>query len=125
MKEYLWSPSIDNWVIKENDASAFQFNNNFQFSSDLMAGGVPVKSENEEEEFDKLKQPYKGIKTLKNLKEQINQILDDIFTLSKTDKQNDGKNPYEKILNIIENPELKTMLEIASNEIKEKNLSSF
>lgn len=132
MKTY-WQPSIDNWIIKENDASAYSSGTNSSFASDKLAGGanssftggIPLKNE-EEEEFDKLKQPYKGIRTLKALKEQINQILEDAFNLSKVDKDHqDTNNPYEKIINILKNPDLNTMLEIASNEAKNKSISSF
>lgn len=132
MKTY-WQPSIDNWIISENDASAYGAGANSSFASDKLAGGanssftggIPLKNE-EEEEFDKLKQPYKGIKTLKALKEQINQILEDAFNLSKTDKDHrDTNNPYEKIISILKNPDLNTMLEIASNEAKNKSISSF
>jgi DNA-binding protein Fis len=132
MKNY-WQPSIDNWIINENDASAYGSNMNSGYAADKLAGGasssftggIPLKNE-EEEEFDKLKQPYKGIKTLKALREQINQILEDAFNLSKMDKENSSsENPYEKILHILENPDLKTMLEMASDEIKNKSISSF
>jgi len=123
-----WQPSIDNWILKENDANNSAVDNNSKFSGDFMAGGsnfpLPVKSE-EEEEFDKLKQSYKGITTFSRLKDQINQILEDIYNLSKVDKDNKGVNPYENIIQMMDNPDLKSMLEIASNEIKEKNLSSF
>jgi hypothetical protein len=59
------------------------------------------------------------------LKEQINQILEDAYGLSKVDKGDKSSNPYEKIINILDNPDLKTMLDIASDELKKKNLSSF
>jgi hypothetical protein len=132
MKSY-WQPSIDNWIIRENDASSYGSNMNSSFAADKMAGGanssftggIPIKNE-EEEEFDKLKNPYKGIRTLSALKEQINQILEDAYNLSKADRENQvSKNPYEKIIHILENPDLKTMLEIASDEIKNKSISSF
>jgi predicted restriction endonuclease len=128
MKTY-WQPQIDNWILKENDAGAYDFNINSRFGGDAMAGGtnapIPVKSE-EEEEHDKLKTPYKGITTLKRLSDQINQILEDMYGLSKTDKEHkDTTNPYEKIIQMLNNPDLKAMLEIASEEIKQKNLSSF
>jgi len=64
--------------------------------------------------------------TLRRLSDQINQILEDIYGLSKTDKDhNDTSNPYEKIIQMLDNPDLKAMLEIASNEVKQRNLSSF
>ena len=125
--KYYWQPDIDNWVIKENDASI----SNSTYAGDKMAagsnasftGGIPIKSE--EEEHDKLDQPYKGITTLSIFKEQINQILEDAYGLSKVDKGDKSSNPYEKIINILDNPDLKTMLDIASDELKKKNLSSF
>jgi hypothetical protein len=124
MKNY-WQPNIDNWILNENDAGAFQAGINNLYAADHMAGGMPIKNE-EEEEHDKLKTPYKGISTLSRLKEQINQVLEDIYGLSKTDKDHkDTTNPYEKIIQMLDNPDLKTMLEIASDEIKKKNLSSF
>lgn len=133
MKKTYWQPLIDNWIVNENDASAYGSSMNSSYASDKLAGGanssftggLPLKNE-EEEEFDKLKQPYKGIKTLSALREQINQILEDAFNLSKLDKENSGSsNPYEKIIHILENPDLKTMLEIASDEIKNKSISAF
>ncbi len=124
MKSY-WQPSIDNWIIKENAATAFGANMNSAFSSDIMANGVPVKSE-EEEEHDKLKNSYKGITTLSKLREKIKETIEHVFILSKTEKGEVSEiNPYEKIIQILDNPDLKTMLEIASNEIKERNVSSF
>jgi hypothetical protein len=132
MKSY-WQPNIDNWIIKENDASSYGANTNTAFASDKMAGGanssftggVPIKSE-EEEEHDKLSQPYKGITTLSRLKDQINQVLGDIYTLSKTGKEgNKSSNPYEQIIQMLNNPDLKTMLDIASDEIKNRSVSSF
>ena len=131
--KYFWQPNIDNWVIKENDSSAYgSSNTNNTYAGDKMAGGsnasftggIPIKSE-EEEEHDKLEQPYKGITTLSRLKEHINQILEDAYGLSKIDKNDKESNPYEKIINILNNPDLKTMLDMASDEIKKKNLSSF
>lgn len=131
--KYFWQPDIDNWVIKESDSSAYgSSNTNNTYAGDKMAGGsnasftggIPIKSE-EEEEHDKLDQPYKGLTTLSRLKEQINQILEDAYNFSKTDKEDRASNPYEKIINILDNPDLKTMLGIASDEIKKKSLSSF
>jgi len=125
MKKNYWQPSIDNWIINENDATAFGSNMNFAFSNDIMAKGVPVKSE-EEEEHDKLKTPYRGITTLSKLREKIKETIEHVFILSKTEKgETDKINPYERIIQMLDNPELKTMLEIASNEIKERNVSSF
>jgi hypothetical protein len=129
MKTY-WQPQIDNWVLNENDAGAYDANMNSRFGGDHMAGGMsaplPVKSEEEEEKQDKLQTPYKGMTTLRRLSDQINQILEDIYGLSKTDKDhNDTSNPYEKIIQMLDNPDLKAMLEIASNEVKKRNLSSF
>ena len=82
MKNY-WQPNIDSWIIRENDASANGFNTNASYASDKMAGGlsssyswgIPLE-QSDEEEHDKLKQPYKGITTLSRLREQINQILE-------------------------------------------------
>jgi len=125
MKSY-WQPNIDNWILNENDAGAYQAGVNMSYGgADQMAGGMPVKNE-EEEEHDKLETPYKGMRTLSRLKDQINQILEDIYGLSKIDKDHkDTTNPYEKIIQMMDNPDLKAMLEIASDEIKKKNLSSF
>lgn len=131
--KYFWQPDIDNWVIKESDSSAYgSSNTNNTYAGDKMAGGsnasftggIPIKSE-EEDEHDKLDQPYKGLTTLSRLKEQINQILEDAYNFSKVDKEDRASNPYEKIINILDNPDLKTMLGIASDEIKKKSLSSF
>jgi hypothetical protein len=132
MRSY-WQPNIDNWIIKENDASAYGSNTNSSFASDKMAGGansaftggIPLEQA-DEDEHDKLDQPYKGITTLSRLREQINQILEDIYGLSKTEKEgNKSENPYEKIIQMINNPDLKTMLDIASDEIKNRSISSF
>jgi hypothetical protein len=127
MKNF-WQPSIDNWILKENDANNSAIDANSKFSGDFMAGGsnfpLPVKSE-EEENHDTLKQSYKGITTFSRLKDQINRVLEDVYNLSKVDKENKGINPYENIIQMLDNPDLKSMLDIASNEIKEKNLSSF
>ena len=125
MRKRYWQPSIDNWIINENDATAFDSNMNFAFSNDIMAKGVPVKSE-EEEEHDKLKNPYKGITTLSKLRENIKETIEHVYILSKTEKgEKDKINPYERIIQMLEDANLKTMLEIASNEIKERNVSSF
>ena len=132
MKSY-WQPTIDNWIIRENDASAYGSNMNSSFAADKMAGGasssfaggIPLE-QSDEEEHDKLKNPYKGITTLSRLKDQINQILEDIYGLSKTEKEgNKSENPYEKIIQMLNNPDLKTMLDIASDEIKNRSISSF
>ena len=125
--KYFWQPDIDNWVIKENDSSA---NNTYAdgkmagASNASFTGGIAIRPE-KEEEHDKLEQPYKGITTLSRLKEQINQILQDAYGLSKIDKSDKESNPYDKIITILNNPDLKTMLDVASDEIKKKNLSSF
>jgi rubrerythrin len=125
MKTY-WQPQIDNWILKENQLGTFGASINSGYGLDQMAGGIPVKSEEEEEKQDKLQTPYKGMTTLKRLSDQINQILEDIYGLSKTDKDHkDTTNPYEKIIQMLDNPDLKAMLEIASNEVKKRNLSSF
>ena len=119
MKSY-WQPNIDNWIIKENDASAYGSNMNSSFT-----GGLPLE-QSDEDEHDKLDSPYKGITTLSRLREQINQILEDIYGLSKTEKEgNKSENPYEKIIQMLNNPDLKTMLDIASDEIKNRSISSF
>jgi hypothetical protein len=138
MKNY-WQPLIDSWILQEADASTpsttitppnasnSHMNMNV-FGSDIMSKGVPVKSEEEEEKVDKISQPYKGIKTLYRLKDQIDQILGDIYNLSKSAKENkhhvaNENNPYEIIKNMLDNPDLKTMLEIASEEIKKRKVS--
>lgn len=138
MRNY-WQPTIDNWILQEaspstpsttvmpSDASNGHTNMNI-FGSDIMAKGVPVKSEEEEEKADKLNQSYKGITTLSRLKDQIDQILGDIYNLSKSAKESKNdvaneNNPYEIIKNMLENPDLRTMLEIASEEIKKRKVS--
>jgi len=119
MKSY-WQPNIDNWIIRENDASAYGSNMNSSFT-----GGLPLE-QSDEDEHDKLEQPYKGITTLSRLRDQINQILEDIYGLSKTGKEGSkSENPYEKIIQMLNNPDLKTMLDIASDEIKNRSISSF
>ncbi len=125
MRKNYWQPNIDNWIIKENDATAFGSNMNFAFSNDIMANGVPVKSE-EEEEHDKLNAPYKGITSFSKLREKIKETIEHVYTLSKSEKkETDTMNPYERIIQMLEDADLKTMLDIASNEIKERNVSSF
>jgi len=124
MRSY-WQPNIDNWIIREDDSSAYGSNMNSSFAADKIAGGIPLE-QSDEDEHDKLDQPYKGITTLSRLREQINQILEDIYGLSKTEKEgNKSENPYEKIIQMINNPDLKTMLDIASDEIKNRSISSF
>jgi hypothetical protein len=132
MKSY-WQPNIDNWIIREDDSSAYGSNMNSSFAADKIAGGanssftggLPLE-QSDEDEHDKLDQPYKGITTLSRLREQINQILEDIYGLSKTEKEgNKSENPYEKIIQMLNNPDLKTMLDIASDEIKNRSISSF
>jgi hypothetical protein len=125
MQKNYWQPNIDNWIVKKNYASGMPaMNFNSTFSIDKMANNVAVK--NEEEENDALEHSYKGIITLKKLRQEIHKILEDVYGLSKTeqDAQNAG-NPYDKIIQVLENPDLKAMLDIASNEIKKRNLSSF
>ena len=133
-----WQPPIDNWLLQEAEAGfppATSVSSNASqsdrqshlFGSDHMAGGVPVKSEEEEDVYDKLSTPYKGILTFNRLKEQINQVIGDIYNLSKVDKDNNhdlsGRNPYEAMKTMLDNPDLKAMLEIASNEIKKRLVS--
>ena len=132
-----WQPLIDNWMLKESENIPFSSTTNTQmnannserqshlFGSDLMSGGVPVKSEEAEDVYDKLSQPYKGIKTLQELRKKIHENIEHVFNLSKTD---DGStkvvsNPYEAIKNILDSPDLKTMLDIASEEIKKRFVS--
>jgi hypothetical protein len=128
LKMNYWQPPIDNWLLKEADAGfppTTSMSSNA--SQDHMAGGVPVKSEEEEDIYDKLSTPYKGILTLNRLKEQINQVIGDIYNLSKVDKDNkydlSGRNPYEAIKTMLDNPDLKAMLDIASEEIKKRLVS--
>lgn len=127
MKNY-WQPSIDDWILNENDAENFMPNiNSANYGGNVYGSKSPmgIKQE-EEEEYDKLETPYKGITTLSRLKDQINQILEDIYGLSKVESNSDNStNPYEKIIQMIQNPDLKTMLDIASDELKKRNLSSF
>jgi hypothetical protein len=120
-----WQPAIDRWILQEAEAG-FSDRQPHLFGTDHLAG-VPVKSEEEEDVYDKLSTPYKGILTLKRLKEQINQVIGDIYDLTKVDKDNkydlSGKNPYEAIKTMLDNPDLKAMVEIASNEIKKRQVS--
>ena len=128
MYKNYWQPNIDNWILTENDAENFMPNiNSANYGGNVYGSKAPmgIKQE-EEEEHDKLETPYKGITTLSRLRHQINQILEDAYGLSKIEKDsNNSTNPYEKIIQMLDNPDLKTMLDIASDEIKKRNLSSF
>jgi hypothetical protein len=123
MKKNYWQPDIDNWIINENDT-----NNVFgsaAFMVDRNAKNVPVES-NEEEKHDKLEQPYKGIDTLEKLKKEITRLLGDIHHLSEGDQDVKSKTDvYEIIIKKLDEPDLRTMLDIASEEVKKRNLSSF
>ena len=100
--------------------------NSANYGGNVYGSKAPMGIKQEEEEHDVLEQPYKGITTLSRLKDQINQILEDIYGLSKVEKDSDNStNPYEKIIQMIQNPDLKAMLDIASDELKKRNLSSF
>jgi hypothetical protein len=124
MKKNYWQPDIDNWIINENDT-----NNVFgsaAFMVDRNAKNVPVKSEEEDEKHDKLEQPYKGIDTLEKLKKEITRLLGDIHHLSEGDQDVKSKTDvYEIIIKKLDEPDLRTMLDIASEEVKKRNLSSF
>lgn len=132
MKKNYWQPNIDNWILNENDANSYDVNINSRFGGNILGSksghphsALPLKNE-EEEAHDKLEQPYKGIMTLSKLREQINKVLENAYGLSKVDKEHKNLgNPYEAIVQILDNPDLKAMLDIASNELKKKNLSSF
>ena len=119
-----WQPDIDNWIINENDT-----NNVFGSSAflvDQKAGNVSVKSEEEDEKYDKLEQPHKGIDTLEKLKKEITRLLGDIHNLSEGDQDIKSKTDvYEIIIKKLDEPELRTMLDIASKEVKKRNLTSF
>lgn len=132
----LWQPSIDRWIIKESDSplpstTSAQMNGNDSsrqshlFGADLMSGGVPVKSEEEEDVYDKLSVSYKGIKTFSELKRKIHETVENVFNLSKIKDDNKiVSNPYEAIKVILDNPDLKAMLDIASDEIKKRFVST-
>jgi hypothetical protein len=131
-----WQPHIDNWLLKEADASFPPTTNmssnasqserqSHLFGADLMAGGVPVKSEEEEDVYDRLSTPYKGMKSLTELRKKIHEIVENAFNLSKIgDTRTVVSNPYEVIKNILDSPDLKTMLDIASEEIKKRFVST-
>jgi hypothetical protein len=137
MRNY-WQPDIDHWIIKESDGSSsdtygqssFPRSTTFMQSNanDTFRGESPYSASDadEEEYFDKLQRPYKGTKTLKELQKLINETLDKICTLAKTEKKDVYKpyemvnNPYEVILKMIDDPELKAMLMIASEEVKNR-----
>ncbi len=123
MKKNYWQPDIDNWIINENDT-----NNVFgsaAFMVDRNAKNVPVES-NEEEKHDKLEQPYKGIDTLEKLKKEITRLLGDMHHLSEGDQDVKSKTDvYEIIIKKLDEPDLRTMLDIASEEVKKRNLTSF
>jgi hypothetical protein len=131
----LWQPSIDRWIIQEFDTTTpsttdAQMNaNNSErqshlFGADLMSGGVPVKSEEEEDVFDKLSTPYKGIKTFSELKRKIHETVESVFSLSKIEDDNRVvSNPYGAIQTILDSPDFKAMLDVASNEIKKRFVS--
>lgn len=131
----LWQPSIDRWIIQEfdtttpstTDAQMNASNSERQshlFGADLMSGGVPVKSEEEEDVFDKLSTPYKGIKTFSELKRRIHETVESVFSLSKIEDDNRVvSNPYGAIQTILDSPDFKAMLDVASNEIKKRFVS--
>lgn len=126
-----WQPLIDNWLLKESEGTPLppmNANNSERqshlFGADLMSGGVPVKSEEEEDVFDKISTPYKGIRTFKELKTKIHESIENIYNLSKVKDDNKVvSNPYEAIKVIMDNPDLKAMLDIASDEIKKRFVS--
>ncbi len=137
MKNF-WQPSIDYWIIKESDSpfpstASSPMNGNDSsrqshlFGANLMGNGDPVKSEEQEDKHDALQQDYKGIKSFSKLKEQINQILEDVYNLSKIDKdhKDNTTNPYDNILQTLQSPNLMTMLKMASDEVKKRNITSF
>lgn len=147
MKNY-WQPLIDNWIIKESQAassethgssfdtygqSSFPRSTTFMQSNanDTFRGENPYSASDvdEEEQFDKLSTPYKGIKTLKELNGKIKERLQMILDLSKFERKDVyrphemARNPYEAIIQMMDDPELKMMLEIASQEIKKREMS--
>jgi hypothetical protein len=125
MKNNYWQPDIDNWIINENDATAFDSSVNSAFSSDIMAKGVPVES-NEEEEHEKLNQPYRGIDTFDKLKKEITRLLNDIRHLAESGEGlNNETDVYEIIIKKLDEPDLIAMLDIASKEVKKRNITSF
>lgn len=131
-----WQPSIDRWILQEADTTPFPSTANTQmnasnserqshlFGADLMSGGVPVKSEEEEDVFDRLSKPYHGIRTFSELKRKIHESIENIYNLSRVKDDNKVvSNPYEAIKVIMDNPDLKAMLDIASDEIKKRFVS--
>lgn len=133
-----WQPSIDRWILQEAENTPFpstannQMNGNDSsrqshlFGADLMAGGVPVKSEEEEDAYDMLPTPYKGIKTLEELKRKIHEVVENMYDLSKTDKfaYKTSSNPYELIKGALNHPDFRAMLDIAEEEIKRRFVST-
>ena len=119
-----WQPNIDNWIINENDVNAFAAQPN-QKIGEIMAGGshaaLPIKSEEEEDQHDKLENPYRGIKTLQNLKKEISRLLNDLHFLSNGDVDEKSKTDvYEIIIKKMDDPDLRSMLDIASQEVKKR-----
>ena len=125
MRQY-WQPNIDNWVLNENDANSSSTYSTGYAGIDSMAGGIPVKSEEEDEKYNKLEHPHKGISKLSELCKIIAEKIENLYDLSKIGKDSIKKgNQYDLILQIIRDPELIGMLETASNEIKKRSISSF
>jgi hypothetical protein len=130
-----WQPPIDKWLLQEAEAGLPSTNSvssnaspserqSHLFGADHMAGGVPVKSEEEEDVYDRISPSYKGIRTFSELKRKIHETIENIFNLSKVEDNNKVvSNPYEAIKVIMDNPDLKAMLDIASNEIKKRFVS--
>lgn len=147
MGKNYWQPDIDRWIIKEDQdtsSSNASFNtygqSNFPRSTTFMQSNAnnTFRGENpysasdidEEEYFDKLEKPYKGIKTLKELKTKIQERFQMIMDLVKSKKKDVYRpyemtnDPYGAILQMIDDPELKVMLNIASEEVKKRQLSA-
>jgi len=124
MRQY-WQPNIDNWVLNENDATAFSNYGSGFAGADFNANGVPVEQA-EEEVDDNLEHTHKGISKFSELRDKIEKNIENIYDLSKVDKDSrKNGNHYDLILQMIKDPELIGMLESASHEMKRRSISSF
>ena len=124
MRQY-WQPNIDNWVLNENDANSYSSYSTGYAGADHNANGVPVEQA-EEETYDKLEYPHKGIAKLSDLCKKIEENIEHIYDLSKVGKDSKKSgNQYDLILQLMRDPELIGMLETAAHETKRRSISSF